>query len=196
MKGIKDFIIQIENPYSETFKTENGVELYADKKFSAERLTNRIVKVVSTPFFHETPIKEGYELLIDPTILYKQTYQGVEQDYTNLVDEEKMWFKISPQMIVLFRKDKDSEWKGYLQNVLVEPIVIEQEILSKVILAPEKKKEYKKDVVKLTYSNEDLIKKGANNGDEITINPLGGIPFWVEGKEYWWLRNVDIFLVA
>ena len=100
-------------------------------------------------------------------------------------------------MIVLYRKDKDDAWKGYLKNILVEPIEEQEEkITSTFIIIPEAKTKYKKDRVRLLYNNTELEGYGANQGDELVINPIGGVPFWIDGKEFWWIRNVDVYAVA
>jgi len=198
MKGLHDFIIELKNPLNATFKTESGVELYANENFSVDRLSNRVAKVISAPIFVDTPIKDGYEVMIEPTILYKQSYKGVRQHYTSLIDNDNMWFKVTPNMIILYRKNENEEWRGYLKNVMVEQIKEEEgPIISKYIIHPESaKKTFKKGRARLLYSNVELEGYGAKSGDELIINPLGGVNFWIEGKPYWWLRNVDVWAVA
>ena len=190
MKGLHDFIIELKTDFNETFKTENGVELYGNKDLSPERMSNRVAKVVNTPILHETEIQKGFEILIDPSILYKQIYREVKQESIHLMDKEKGYYKLDPKEIVLFRKDSNSEWKGYLNNSLVEPIKEDQdEIKSSLIIMP-KKSGYKKGRAKAFCMNDNIdVKKG----QELLINNNGGVPFWIDGKEYWWIRNIDIY---
>ena len=197
MQSIREFIIELQQPLNETFKTEGGIELYGDKDFSVDRLSNRIAKVISTPLFHKTEIKAGYEVMIEPTILYRQIYQGVKQDYTSLIDKSNMFFKVTPNMIILFRENDTCEWQGNLENVMVEPIEEVEPVISTFLIIPKSaNKKYKKERVKLMYANTEIKEQGAKNGDEVIINPMGGVKFWIEGKEYWWMRNCDIFAVA
>ena len=192
MRSIKDIIIELKEPFSEKFKTENGVELYANVDFSQERLSKRIVKVISVPLNHDTPIKNGFELLIDPTILYRQIYREVKQDYQSKVGEDL--FKVQPNMIILYRENENSEWKGYLKNALISYVKEEEPLENAFIYIPDNvKNEYKKGFATLVYGNKELFELSCKNGDEIAINPLGGISFWLDGKEYWWIRNVDIY---
>ena len=123
MKGLHDYIIEIKEPFKDSFKTKGGLELYANKDFSAERLSNRIGTVKATPYLFEGVIQEGYEVLIDPSILYEQIYRDVKQESIHLLDSEKMLFKIDPKLIVLYRENEQQEWKGFLNNLLVSPIV-------------------------------------------------------------------------
>lgn len=198
MKGLHDFIIELKKPLNDTFKTESGAEFYANKDFSVDRLSNRVAKVVSVPLFLESEIKDGYEVMIEPTILHKQIFQGVKQDYTSYVDRSKMHFRVTPNMIVLYRKDANTEWRGFGKNVLVEPIKQETaQVKSSVLIIPETVNEtkYKKERVKLIYANTTIEERGAKQGDEVIIDPLGGIKFWIDGKEFWWLMNNHVWAV-
>ena len=72
----------------------------------AKRLANRIGIVKATPYLFEGVIKEDYQVLIDPTILYEQIFRDVKQESIHLVDRDKMLFKISPNLIVLYRENE------------------------------------------------------------------------------------------
>jgi len=196
MTGLHEFIIEIKIPLNDTFKTETGVELYGNEKFSVDRLANRIGTVINTPLFHDTDIEPGDEVMIEPTIFHKQIYRSVEQDYTRLVDKNKMWFRVTPAMIVLYKKNGSDEWKGYLKNNLVELVKKNApKITSTLLYLPEEKEEYEQNRVRLLYGNEELQNMGAENGDNLVINPIGGLDFWIDGKRHWWVRNIDIWAV-
>ena len=49
MRGYNDFIIKVDFVYNKTFKTESGLELHADSRFSQDRLANRIAVVEEIP---------------------------------------------------------------------------------------------------------------------------------------------------
>ncbi len=186
MKGIREYIVEIKNPFKDSFMTESGIELYADKNFSADRLSNRVGKVVSVPFFDGETLEEGDEVLIDPTILYEQIFRDVKQESVFLVDNKKMYYKIAPNLIVLYRKNKDDEWTGYRQNLLVEPIKKKQKEYKFIIAKQEEG--YEEKIVKIKYANDEIDVK---EGEKVVINPLG-ITFWLKGKEYWWVQTNDV----
>jgi len=176
MKGINDYIIEIAEPFKQTITTKGGLELYANKDFSADKLSNRIGKVIETPYLFEGVIEKDYEVLIDPTILYEQIYRGIKQESIHLLDRDKMWFKIEPKLIVLYRKDKDSEWIGFLENCLCEPILKEKkEVKQGLILMEDEKDEFVMDRVVAKYINQDLKDLGVEVGDTVVINKQGGI---------------------
>lgn len=192
MKGIHDYILEIKEPFKESFKTESGLEIFANKRFSADRLSNRIAKVMATPLFFEGIIEVGYEVLIDATILYEQIYQKKVQESIHLLDSEKKLFKIDPKLIVLYRENAQEQWKGFLDSVLVEPIKKESKSLkSSLIILPEEVAEFEQNKAKMVVCNNDITNLGISKNDIIAIKPLG-ISFWLDGKEFWWLKNDDV----
>lgn len=193
MKALNYFIIQLENPYNETFKTKGGVELYGNVDFTADRLSNRVAAVKSVPELFDSEISINDEVLIDFSNFYRQIYQGTKQHYQNVVDADKNLYYIEPSMIICYRKNANSEWKGYLQNCLVKPILEETKIKTTIIL-PENITERKfKGKVKMIFSNQELSEHGINNDDLLLMDVRGGIKYWVDGEEYWWVRNKDIY---
>lgn len=197
MKGVKDFIIQIEQPFSETIKTEGGLEIFGDKRWSAEKMANRIGIVISAPICHNTVIKEGYQVLVDPTILYEQVYHltGGRQDSVFLVDKTKMYYKVDPNMVVLYRENSESEWKGYHENAIYEAIADEtaEEPLENLFIYIPKtiQTKFKKNRVTLKFGNETILNQIAV-GQELIVKEQMGIDFYINGKTYLWYRNSDV----
>ena len=191
MKGLNHFIIELKIDFKDTFTTEGGLELYMNKSISQDKLSNRIAKVISTPCFHETVIKEGYQVMIDPTILYNQIYQGIKQDSINIVDKKKGWYMLEPKEVILYREDSESEWIGYLENSLVEPVIetIGEQKVGEIIISTGSKQLIEGRAT-AKYMSKDIE---AKNGDNLVINKNGGIPFWIDGKEFHWIRAIDIY---
>jgi co-chaperonin GroES (HSP10) len=200
MKGTNNFIIKLENPYSETFKTKGGLELYGNVDFTAEEQSNRVAEVISVPSLFETEIDDGYEVLIDATPIYRQIYNGTKQWYQNVVDEDENLYHLTSDMIICYRENKNSEWKGFLENSLVKPIMKETKVkdqikTSLIITETERKPEFS-GKVNMTYSNTELKKHGVKEGDTLFMDIRGGVKYWFEGIEYWWVRNRDLFAIA
>jgi len=189
IRGIYNYIIEQKTAYSTTFKTESGLELYGDKRFLAHKLANRTCTVVNTPMSEESEIKPGYEVMIDPSIYTSITTEtGGERANPNLIDKAKGWYKIEPDIIVLYRKDEQSEWKGNKRNLVVEYIK-EDEKTSNSLIIQTVKSENKKGVARVKYSNTEMEGYGVNNGDEILFGDDYNIPFPIDGKEYYWMNN-------
>ncbi len=192
MKSIKHYIIKLENPYNETFKTESGFELYGNVDFSVDRLGNRIAEIVSVPELNKSEIKEGYEVLIDFSNFYRQIFQKQKTGFNAVIDSEKNLYYLTPNMIICFRENEKSEWKGFGQNCLVKPILEEVKPKSNLIL-PETVTEKKFDgKVKMIYANSELNELGVKNGDIVYIDRRGGVKYWLDGVEYWWIMNRHI----
>lgn len=195
MKGTSKFIIELNEVYSETFKTSGGIEIFGNVNFTTERQSNRIVKVIGIPGLYATEIKEGYELLIDASDFYRQIYNGSKQWYQNIVDEERNLFHIEKDMIICYRADKDSEWKGFLDNSLVLPILEEKKIASTLHLPGTVSQAVFRGKVKMSCSNAALNALGVENGHTLFMDLRGGVKYWFEGIEYWWVRNRDLFAI-
>jgi len=195
MRGTHHFIIEVKQAFNETFKTEGGLELYGDKRFLGAKLTNRLAKVITTPLLKDSVVKEGYEVMIDPTIFFSQSYEKTgKQDNQYILDREKGHYKLEPGMIVLYRENAESRWKGFQENILVEFIKEELEGVHKtsLILTDLLEPEYKVGIAKITFANEELLEMGVVEGDYVSIKKGLGVSFFIDGREFFWLRTRDV----
>lgn len=189
-RSLRNFIIKSDREYNASFTTESGLEIFADRRYSADRLSNRIVKVVSLPAtFEDCPIQPGYEVMVDPTIYYTQQYDGkgeIENPY--MMDRRNGLFKIEPKMIVLYR-EPEGEWKGFGDNLLIRVEKTETELMagSLVVGTETKEKTF------IAYTNEALDASGVINGDEVMIDKNAApVSFWIDGKEHYWIETDNV----
>ena len=187
MKGTHDFIVKSEREYNDSFTTEGGVEIFADRRFSSDRLANRIATVVETPLLLENcAIKKGYEVMIDPTIYMRQNYERWGR-LENLWKQEDGTYKIPPGMVVLYRETPNDEWKGYDDNLMVQ--IKEEVVETEVWLMTVKETER---TITIEYPNQKILDLGVGKGDRVRIKGHGGLAFWIEGKQYFWIRTNDV----
>ena len=193
MQALQHFIIEVNEPYKD--KVEIGdLELFIDKKISRDRSVNRIGKIISCPILQDNfGLQEGFEVMIDATVLYKQIYKEGIQESIHLVDREKNHFKVESDMIVLFRENVYSEWKGFKDNLMVEFITEVPKIKTSLIIV--QKPEVIKGKAKVKYRNSDLKEMEVKNGQEIHINPKSGIPFFFKDETLYWVRTKDVLAV-
>ncbi|MDO6737091.1 hypothetical protein [Wenyingzhuangia sp. 2_MG-2023] len=189
MKSLHHFIIEVQNPYNETFKTEGGLELHGNVDFNADRMGNRIAKVALIPEMFPSEIKPGYEVLIDNSNFRRQIYRGVKQEYQNCISEEKKLYYIDPDLIICYRENETENWIGYGQNAIAEPII--EKIENKSPIHQIDKTSFK-GKIKLVHINDTLKRLGLNVGDTAIMNTIGGIKIWFGGKELWWVYNSQI----
>lgn len=190
MQSLRNFIVKTDAAFSDTIKTESGLELYVNQKISRERSSNRVLKVIEVPVnVSDNEIQPGYEVMVDPTILYMQNYTGRgDQDNPFMIDRNNGLYKVEPKMIVLYRENEDAEWKAYGENTLVEFIKETTEKLSGGLFIGNETKEK----VKALYPTKVMEDSGISSGDEIIIKKGTEVSFWIEGKEYHWIENKDV----
>jgi hypothetical protein len=194
MQAIHHFIIEVKDPFKD--KIEIGkIELFVDKKISRDRSANRFGKIISCPIIADScELKEGFEIIFDATVLYRQVYKEGVQESIHLMDKANSLYKIEPDMIVLFRENKESEWKGYKDNLMVE-FLTEVPKLRRggLIDMPEGKTVKGKAMVK--YRNEELENQEIENGQVVFIRPDAGIPFFFKNETLYWIRTKDVLAV-
>lgn len=199
MKGIRDYVIEVQNEFNDTITTESGLELYADKRFSKNELANKIAKVIETPALKDSDeelLQPGYEVMVDITIYLKQIYEKNPLSYNRFHIKDKL-FKIQPSMIVMYREDENSEWKGFNVNNVVEPIIIpesEKKTASGIITQFQKSR-HVEGLAKAFALNKDLLEDGVKVGDTIAIKKDFGVPYYIDGKKMLWVRNSEILAV-
>jgi co-chaperonin GroES (HSP10) len=194
MKHIRNYIIKIEGKeFNDTFKTEGGLTLYGDKDFTYKKQVNSYAKIVEKPM-NGGSLEIGTEVFIDPTVFYHFHHEdNRKHDSVFTIDRKQGLYHIDPQMIILYKED--NEWKGFQDNLLgiQEYVLIDDIISNGIILDFDKKKQ--KQTVKIVYSNDFLKENEIENGSQVYLGKVGGIPVYIDGKEYLWLRSNDIIAV-
>lgn len=198
MKSLHHFIVCIPEPYQDHLVTEKGVKIFIDRRWTKDKSVTRVGTVVSMPINFNTQIKEGFQVAVDPTILYEQTFHLTHgnQDSVFLVDKTKRYYKISPSMIVLFRENENVEWKGNMNNSLFQLVKSEEKeeekLTSSFIIIPDNAKpKFEKNIAQLVYGNDDLLSE-MEQTDKAYVNEQYGITFPLDGKEYVWYKNEDV----
>ena len=193
MTHIYNYIVKLDYEMSDTFQTESGVILYGHKDYSKDRLANREARIESQPLIYDGHlIDTGTKVFIDPGIFFHSRHTDSDslQLTTNTIDRKEGIYSIEPSNIVLYQKD--GEWKGYTVNFLGKRVVEyeEEKKIGSVIVETEGKK--KKDVCEVVYTNEFLDESGVEKGDRLVLRHDTGVPVWIGGVEYIWLRDNDV----
>lgn len=191
MKSIHNYIVENKNAIVDSFETESGTTIYVDSKFDKEKGTNCICTVKEVPAIVETIIKPGFQLFIDPTVFYSNHYEkGGEIDNPNIMDKKNGLYSITETMIILYRENETSDWKGFGENFIAEPI-IEEEVktsASGIILDIEKPKMLQdKAIAKIL--NPEIESEGLNIGDIIILKDNLYVSIYLENKTMFWVRN-------
>jgi co-chaperonin GroES (HSP10) len=199
MVGITDFIIEIKDPYKD--KIEVGdIELYIDGRLSRDRAANRFGKIISCPVSLKNDLlRPGFEIIFDATILYKQIYKEGTQESVFLVDKEKSWYKINPDLIILWRCSSENDWKGYRDNLMVEYSIKESETEqiggAGLILSPVAASKIDTSRAVIKFINEEAEAHGVKPGDTAYVRPGYGVPFYFKDQTFHWIRTKDLLAV-
>lgn len=201
MQGIHEFIIQIEKPLKDEIDV-GKTKMFIDPTFDQTKHSNRIGKVISTPLNLETNIKKGDEVLIVHTALLTQVFYGVESDSMNLLDKEKGLYRIENGMIIMYRRDKNHNWKCNDIHVMVSPIKASGEDykIGNFVL-PENHFDtdvecnthgFLKQYGIVKHTNEAFEKQGVKEGDTVFFVDYGDYEFNLEGEILYCMDNRDI----
>lgn len=191
MKALHHFILHLPKEYRDTFVTESGFELYMDKRMSPDKLSVRTATVIATPALQDTVIKPGYEVMVDDTIVRHVIFKKVEQESAFVVDKKKGYYKIEPEMIVLYRENAESDWQAYGENLMVTKIMEQAEnaVESTLIATLPKAPKPVKDRALILYPSVFMQDQGIKKGDEVVTHPDAGIPFYVGTETWYHLHN-------
>lgn len=193
MQAVYHYILEVKDPYKDEIEV-GEIKLFIDKDILRDRSVNRFGKIINVPIKEKDIVLPiGYEVIFDATILYQQRYKEGVQDSIFLVDQDKSWFKILPEMIVLFRENDKSEWKGFKDNLMVTFIKNKPVLKGDILIQPETEYVQGKAIVK--YGNDFLEEQEVKNNQEIFINPRAGIPFYFKNETLQWIRSKDVLAV-
>lgn len=189
MKGYKDFIIQLSEKWSDKFKTESGLELYADRRFSIKRLANTVVEVKEIPVNYMGTIKQGDTIFIDPTVVMNQSYVKMgEQENINLIDRDKKLYKVDPSLIIMHRP-KGGEWIGYGENLLMNRIKVEEKKSSSLIIMPSTENKFEDGKAIVEFSNPQLMSEDVYKDSVVLFKSKYAVDCWFFDKQYLWTKN-------
>ena len=189
MRGINEFIIEIGEAFSNTLK-HGSLELYVNHLTRQQEQSNRKGVVVGLPAKVETNIEVGAEVVIDPTVLFQQNYNNTGvQESIYLVDKEKGWYRLTPDMVILYKNPGQKEWMGNKENLFAEPIKNEEKKTESGLIIPTPQKEVE-GMAKVVFPNRILIdEEDIVSGDVVYFNKEANWRFNIDGKEYLYLRN-------
>jgi len=195
MIGIRDFIVKIPNKYTDTFKTESGLVFYGDRRWLKKEMANTLVECVETPLEYNGPVKKGFTVLIDATVIFSQVYEKTgEAESQNLIDRENMLFKIQPNMVIAYLNNED-ELIGCHGNILCRRIEMPKKDKSDfgLIIIPENvNKKYDENRFSIAINSSELKDLNIEIGDTIRLFRNRFIDVFVEGKKMQWVRLKDI----
>ncbi|MFJ1492148.1 hypothetical protein [Capnocytophaga canis] len=203
MQGISEFIIE----FTHTHKTSVnvlGVEMKINPYFEQPKHINRVGKVISVPLTEsDCPIAKGDEVLIIHTVLLDNIFSKTGRITSNyLIDKNKNWARVEDSLVVAYRKNESERWTCYKDNVLIQPIPVEQKQkqwrgLNMPETVFEEELGYKnnqKQVGKIAFGNDLLKNISLNEGDTVVFKQDREYEFEIDNQTYYHMNNCDILL--
>lgn len=202
MQGITEYIIGFDHTHRETVKvgeTEYGI----NPNFEQPKHINRIGKVISAPIHGGPVIKKGWEVLVMHTLLLNEVYSKTGNQKSNFcVDRDKNYFRIKPNLIVMYRNDSNDNWKCHMDVVMVKPIKIKEEVktwngyeLPDSVFNEEKG--YKGNETRkgtIAFGNDELAKNAIFEGDTVMFKIDREYEFEIEGETYYQMETCDLLM--
>lgn len=202
MKGITEYIVSFEKTHRDTI-TEGDATYSVNPNFEQPKHINRIGKVIAVPSFGKNEIKVGYEVLVIHTVLLNEVYEKTGTKKSHFcIDIEKNYFRFEPNLIVMYRENKNENWRAHLNNVMVMPIEVAKEKkewngyeIPETVFEKElgyKGNETQKGVI--AFANDTLKSEGVFEGDTVIFKEDREYEFEIDGKIYYHMENVDLIL--
>ncbi len=191
MEGLSEFIIEIGKAFSDTIK-HGSLELIVDYRVRQQEQSNRIGKVVSVPMQVETKILPGAEVVIDPTVLFEQTYRGKLQKSQFLVDENKGLYRVENGMVLIYKNPSDDRWYGNKRNCFVKPLEENKNETKSGLFIPKPKNDLE-GYAEVVFINKELESWGIKEGDIIFYKKDRKWKFQLGDQEFLYLQN-DVVL--
>lgn len=196
MKPISEFIVEIPNSHNDIVKLKGtDIELKVDVKFNQGDYTNRVGTIVAVPMKFKTHLKEGYLVMIDKNLVTFQVHSDTLINKSMfLVDEEKGWYRVPPEMIYMYKQSAECEWQCPAPYAFIEPIK-NKEIQTKgglVHKALNGYKGFKEQYGIVRYMNNALKEQGLNIGDTVFYKKDREYEFKVNGVLLYHMDNGDI----
>lgn len=202
MRGITEYIVAFEKTHKDDLKID-GVDYNMNPFFNQPKQINRIGTIVSAPYYGENDLKPGTQVMVIHIGLIQETLRNGRAVSPLCVDHEKNWFRLAPNQIVMYRKNKDEDWKCYLDSLMVMPIRVAEkmktwngyDIPESVFENGMGYKGNEKQMGVIAYDNDNLIENGLFKGDTVLFKLDREYEFEIDGKIYYHMSN-DCLLMA
>lgn len=190
MKGINEFIIEIGKAFHNTLE-HGSLKLYTDHKTKQQEQSNRKGKVISIPAKGECSIEVQADVIIDPTVLFEQVYGGKVQESQFLVNKAKGWYRVSPEMVLLYKNPNKENYLAHKNNLFVTPVKDDVTKIGSIYIP--KPVNDQESIARVEISNEEMInEEDIHSGDHIYYNTKAEWKFNIEGKEFILIKNFHV----
>tara|TARA_R100001510_G_C7630622_1_gene189534 strand:- start:637 stop:1167 length:531 start_codon:yes stop_codon:yes gene_type:complete len=153
-------------------KDIGGLEFITSTSEEDFKFSNREAEVISVPLNYKGEIEKGDVLLVHHNVFkFYNDMKGRRQSGRSFFKDDL--FFIEDEQFYMYKKN--GKWKAHGKNCFVKPSAVKKSFI-------DKPGEYEPLMGTVKYINEELIKLGVKEGDEISFQPESEYEFRVDDE--------------
>ncbi len=185
MQSPYSFIVQpVNNKRYDNSKKIGNIDFITNTSEEDHMFSNRYATVISVPINYNGEITKGDTLLVHHNVFKFYNDMRGRRKRGKSFFKENMFFVDYDQFFLYKKKDK---WKAHDKYCFIKPIKVKEKFLSQ-------SSSEEPLMGKIKYINNQLIKLGLKEGDEISFQPESEYEFNVEGEKLYRMFTNNITL--
>ena len=153
-------------------KDIGGLDFITSTSEEDFKFSNREAEVISLPLDYKGDIEIGDTLLVHHNVFkFYNDMKGRRQSGRSFFKDDL--FFIEDEQFYMYKKN--GKWKAHGRNCFVKPSAVKKSFI-------DKPGEYEPLIGTVKYINEELIKLGVKEGDEISFQPESEYEFRVDDE--------------
>ena len=187
MRALYSFIVKpYNNRRYDNIKSIGGLEFVTSVSEEDHTVSNRYAEVISLPLHYKGEIQVGDTLLVHHNVFkfYNDMYGNTKSGKSFF--KENMFFVEEDQF---FLYKNNNEWKAHGKYCFIKPVKKKDSFL-------DKHTKYEPLIGVVKYINEQLLKLGVKEGNEVIFEPESEYEFTVENELLYrmFTNNITVIL--
>ena len=167
-------------------KDIGGLEFITSTSEEDFKFSNREAEVISLPLDYKGDIEIGDTLLVHHNVFkFYNDMKGRRQSGRSFFKDDL--FFIEDEQFYMYKKN--GKWKAHGRNCFVKPSAVKKSFI-------DKPGEYEPLIGTVKYINEELIKLGVKEGDEISFQPESEYEFRVDDETLYRMFTNNITFIV
>ncbi len=167
-------------------KDIGGLDFITSTSEEDFKFSNREAEVISLPLDYKGDIEIGDTLLVHHNVFkFYNDMKGRRQSGRSFFKDDL--FFIEDEQFYMYKKN--GKWKAHGRNCFVKPSAVKKSFI-------DKPGEYEPLIGTVKYINEELIKLGVKEGDEISFQPESEYEFRVDDETLYRMFTNNITFIV
>jgi len=187
MRAMRQFVVRIDNKFTNEIKLNSGLSLIVDTKFEPHKHRAFYGVVVELPAKDETPVEIGDKLYFHHSIIFNENYQIAEDLFLVAYDKRGGYDTLC------YAYEHDGVIHTLGDYVFLTPPEKKEEVSESGLFLGFQKKVEDRGYVK--YMNELGDELGIQVGDLVGFTPNSDCDFVINDERLWRMRLQDLTVV-